>query len=54
MTVAPKSVSRLVAECDRIRDSWSDTERARRRKLGETRRLRLLRLLQSMAKQQVA
>ena len=54
MTVAQNSVSRLVTECDRIRDGWSDAERARRRKLGETRRLRLLRLLASVAKQQVA
>ncbi len=54
MTVDQKSVGRVMAECQRIRDRWSETECARRRKLAETRRLRLLRLLESIEKQQAA
>ncbi len=55
MTVAQNSLSRILAECNRIRDGWSDAERTRRRKLGETRRLKFVRLMAStIAKQHVA
>ena len=49
-----KSVRRVMAECKRLRASWNEAEHARRLRLGETRRRKLLDLLKSLEKRQAA
>lgn len=52
VTEVPKT--QVYTEARRIRDGWSETERNRRRKLGEVRRVMLLQMLASGKKQKVA